>query len=91
MLACWVWDSFAFFYWKNGPRNNCFLVKNGSFGTVLRFFLKRQLMTKYSCQALRLLAIKSAELFCHSCGVEIRALRAKILKVLRTKIFCYKF
>ena len=24
-------------------------------------------------------------------GVEIRALRAKILKVLRTKIFCYKF
>ena len=24
--------------------------------------------------------------FCHSCGVEIRALRAKIIRVLRTKI-----
>ena len=40
-----VWDSFAFFFWKNGPRNGGFLVKNGTFGTVLRFFLKRQLMT----------------------------------------------
>ena len=40
-----AWDSFAFFYWKNGPGNDGFLVKNGSFGTVLRFFLKRQLMT----------------------------------------------
>jgi len=39
------WDSFAFFYWKNGPGNDGFLVKNGTFGTVLRFFLKRQLMT----------------------------------------------
>ena len=33
-----AWDSFAFFYWKNGPGNDGFLVKNGSFGTVLRFF-----------------------------------------------------
>ena len=32
------WDSFAFFYWKNGLGNDGFLVKNGSFGTVLRFF-----------------------------------------------------
>ena len=36
----WVgaWDSFAFFFWKNGPRNGGLMVKNGSFGTVLRFF-----------------------------------------------------
>ena len=34
------WDSFAFFYWKNGPRNRRFMVKNGTFGTVLRFFQK---------------------------------------------------
>ena len=40
-----AWDSFAFFFWKNGPRNGGLMVKNGSFGTVLRFFLKRQLMT----------------------------------------------
>ena len=33
-----AWDSFAFFYWKNGPRSRCFLVENGTFGTVLRFF-----------------------------------------------------
>ena len=40
-----AWDSFAFFFWKNGPRIGGLMVKNGSFGTVLRFFLKRQLMT----------------------------------------------
>ena len=34
-----------FFYWKNGPGNGGFLVKNGRCGTVLHFFLKRQLMT----------------------------------------------
>ncbi len=39
------WDSFLFFYWKNGPRNDGFLVENGNNGTVLRFFLKRQLKT----------------------------------------------
>ena len=32
------WDSFLFFYWKNGPRNGSFMVENGSGGTVLRFF-----------------------------------------------------
>ena len=32
------WDSFLFFYWKNGPRNGSFMVENGSIGTVLRFF-----------------------------------------------------
>ena len=37
-----AWDSFAFFYWKNGPGNGCFMVENGSIGTFYVFFPLRQ-------------------------------------------------
>ena len=33
------WDTFAIFFWRNGPRLGVSLVQNGCFGTLLRFFV----------------------------------------------------
>ena len=32
------WDSFEFFFWKNGPGLGCFLVQNGTVGQFCDFF-----------------------------------------------------
>ena len=43
MIEMRLWDSFAFFYWKNGPINGGFLVQNGNNGTVFDFFLTQMM------------------------------------------------
>ena len=35
------WDTFAIFFWRNGPRLGVSLVQNGVGGTLLRFFLEK--------------------------------------------------
>ena len=60
-----------------GAAHGCFIYL-----TKLHLKVSQSLLT----QEIWADAWDSFAFFCHSCGVEIRALRAKIIRVLRTKI-----